>query len=313
MAAVHLPKIRAGGVDAVCVSVGGDTIFYEIYKTDRHLKSCLRRVEAMWAEADECRDEMAIVTTAKGILACKGEGKVAIMLGIEGARPLEDRLDLLSLFYRLGVRRLQLTWNFRNKVADGCGEEAAAGTLTRFGVDVVKEVGRLGIVLDLSHISVTSFWSALKHASGPVVVSHANCYELRPHPRNLRDDQIRAIAQTGGLIGMTFYGPFLTDGEPTIGQVADHIEYVMRLVGPDHVAIGPDYMDHNEGLQMTGAAMFPDFYPPGQLLRYPSGLSTFAETPNLTSELLRRGHTETDIRKILGSNYLRVLKAVLKE
>jgi membrane dipeptidase len=197
-------------------------------------------------------------------------------------------------------------------VADGCGEEDTAGGLTRFGIDVVKEVARLGIILDLSHISAASFWSALKYADSPIIVSHANCHGLRPHPRNLRDDQIRAIAQTGGLVGMTFYGPFLSDGEPNIGHVADHVEYAMRLVGPDHVAIGPDYMDHNEGLQMTGAAMFPGLYPPGPPVQYPPGLSTFAETPNLTSELLNRGHAEADIRKILGGNYLRVFEAVLK-
>lgn len=313
MAEVHLPKIRAGGLDAVCVSVGGDTIFYEIYKTDRHLNSCLRRLEAMLAEADECQDQMEIVTTARGILDSKTRGKVAIMLGIEGGRPIEDRLDYLSLFYRLGVRRLQLTWNFRNNIADGCGEERTKGGLTRFGVEVVREVGRLGMVLDLSHISVASFWDALEQAGGPVVVSHANCHGLRPHPRNLRDDQIRAIAQTGGLVGVTFYAPFLSEAEPTITDAAEHIEHVMNVAGVDHVAIGPDFMDHNVGLQMTGAALFPHFYPPDQHMKYPPGLSTFAETPNLTVELLRRGHSESDIRKVLGENYLRVFRSVFGE
>ncbi len=313
MADVHLPKVRAGGVDAVCVSVGGDTIFYEIYHTDRHLNSCLRRLEAMLAEAEECSDEMTLATTPQDILNCKANGKIAILLGIEGGRPIEERIDLLAFFYRFGIRRFQLTWNFRNNIADGCGEEETAGGLTRFGVEVVREVGRLGMVLDLSHISLASFWSTLKHATGPVIVSHANCYALRPHPRNLRDDQIRAIAQSGGLVGMTFYGTFLTDGpEPTIEHVADHVEHVIEIAGPDYVAIGPDYMDHNEGLQLTGATLSPHLYPPDQVMRYPRGLSTFAETPNLTRELLRRGHSETNIRKVLGENYLRVLGMILR-
>lgn len=127
MRRVHLPKLREGGVDAVGLSVGGDTISYPVYKTDRHLNSALMRTEAMLQELDECRDEMAVLHHGAGDLASESGRKVAFFLSLEGARPIEDQLDYLRLFYRLGVRRFQLTWNFRNNVADGCGESRSHG------------------------------------------------------------------------------------------------------------------------------------------------------------------------------------------
>lgn len=310
MSARHLPRIRAGGLDAVCVSVGGDTIFAELFKTDRHLKACLLRLEAMLADLDESPEQMKLALTARDVVESKSAGKTAILLGIEGARPLEDRLELLSLFYRLGVRRLQLTWNFRNAVADGCGEPEA-GRLTRFGRDVIREVDRLGMILDLSHISEPSFWSALEVAAGPVVVSHANCGALHAHPRNVSDDQIRALAERGGLIGVCPYAPFLAaDRAATLTDVAHHIEHVIELVGPDHVGIGPDYIDHNKGLQMVGAGMSADLYPPDQMSAHAVGMGTFAETGNLTRELVRRGHKAPELEKLLGGNYLRIFREV---
>lgn len=314
MARAHLPRIRAGGLDAVCISVGGDTIFHELFKTDRPLKSCLLRLEATVAELAESPAEMSLALTARDVRESKAAGRTAIMLGIEGARPIEDRLELLSLFYSIGVRRLQLTWNFRNAVADGCAEIEAAGGLTRFGVEVVREVNRLGILLDVSHIGVASFWGTLKYAQGPVIASHANCHVLHPHPRNLTDDQIKALAESGGLIGICPLATFLTTGsQPTLAHVARHIEHVMEIAGPEHVGVGPDYMDHNAGLKMSGTGAHPDLYPPHQMLQYAAGMGTFAETGNLTAELLRRGHTERDISLVLGENYLRIFGEVFGE
>lgn len=312
MRRVHLPRLREGGVDAVALSVGGDTIAYQVYKTDRHLNAALSRIEAMWQEADECGDEMAICTSVEDIRRANEDGKVAFLLSLEGARPIEDQLAFLRLFFRLGVRRLQLTWNFRNNVADGCGEARSSAGITEFGIKVIKEMNALGMILDLAHISESCFWSALEHSSGPVIVSHADVWSLRPHPRNLKDDQIRALAERDGFIGMTFYGQFLSEGEPTIQHVVDHIDHVVNLVGVDYVGIGADYTDHASDLLGAGLSSFPDLYPQQKWHAYPKGLGTYAETGNLTVELLRRGYKEEDVQKILGENLLRVLSQVLK-
>ncbi len=311
MRRVHLPRLRQGGVDAVALSVGGDTISYNVFKTDRHLSAALARTEAMLQELDECSDEMAICTTAQEIRDATARGKVAFLLSLEGARPIEDQLDFLRLFHRLGVRRLQLTWNFRNNVADGCGEVNSHGGISEFGISVIKEINRLGMALDLAHISESSFWSALDHSKGPVIVSHANVWAVREHPRNLKDDQIKALAAREGFLGMTFYGQFISAEEPTVRKLVDHIDHVVNLIGIDHVGIGADYTDHASDLLGSGLSAFPGLYPKETWHTYPVGLSTYAETPNLTVELLRRGYSETDVHKILGENLLQALSKIV--
>jgi len=299
-------------VDAIALSVGGDTIAYQVYRTDRQLNAALSRIEVMWQEAGECGDEMAICTNVGDIQRANEEGKVAFVLSLEGARPIEDQLAFLRLFFRLGVRRLQLTWNFRNEVADGCGEARSNAGITEFGIRVIKEMSALGMILDLAHISESCFWSALEHSSGPVIVSHANVWSLRPHPRNLKDDQIRALAERDGFIGITFYGQFLSEGEPSIQHVVDHIDHVVHLVGVDYVGVGADYTDHASDLLGGGLSSFPGLYPEQTWHAYPKNLSTYAETGNLTVELLRRGYKDDGVRKILGENLLRVVSQVLK-
>lgn len=184
--------------------------------------------------------------------------------------------------------------------------------LSEFGIKVVKEVNALGMLLDIAHISESSFWAVLEHFEGPVVVSHANVWGVREHARNLKDDQIKAIAAREGFVGMTFYGQFISADEPTIQKLVDHIDYMVRLVGIDYVGIGADYTDYAPDLLGSGLSAFPDLYPKDTWHSYPAGLSTYAETGNLTVELVHRGYSDEDIRKILGENLMRVLEQALK-
>ncbi|HBY96059.1 MAG: dipeptidase [Ardenticatenaceae bacterium] len=309
---VHLPRLRDGGVDIVGLKVGGDTIFAPVYKTDRHLNVALWNLEVIYQEVEESEGELVITTTVEDMRRAKREGKVGLLLSFEGARPIEDKLEFLRLFYRFGVRRFQLTWNFRNRIADGCGEEHALGGVTQFGVQVLGELEKLGMVLDLAHLSESSFWAVLEHHHGPLLVSHANARVLCDHPRNLSDDQIKALAARGGVVGVVFYGRFISKDEPTIAKLVDHIDHIAGLVGVDHVGLGTDYTDDHYDLMGAGLSAYPDLYPEDLWKKYPPNLSTYAETGNLTIELVQRGYSDAEIRKILGENYLRVFDRVFR-
>lgn len=226
-----------------------------------------------------------------------GGQQIGLVLGIEGGEALEGDLVLLRTFHRLGVRLLTLTHNVRNELADGILEEGTGGGLSRFGRAVVEEMNRLGMVIDVSHLSPAGFWQVLEASSAPVIASHSNAKALCRHPRNLADDQLLALAAKGGVVGVNFVPLFLKDdpggGQPTAGleDVLDHLDYLVDLIGPAHVAIGSDF-DGSGGTS-------------------PAGLEDVSRMPALTEGLLRRGHPEEVIRGILGENLLRVLEAVL--
>ncbi|MBI3966909.1 MAG: membrane dipeptidase, partial [Chloroflexi bacterium] len=177
------------------------------------------------------------------------------------------------------------------------------------GIAVVKEMDRLGMVLDLSHLSEPCFYDALELSEYPQLVTHANAKALHDHPRNLSDEQIRRLAAKGGVVGVCFFPRFLQSR--TIDGVIDHLDYVVQMVGIDHVGIGPDFIDY----------MLDLFESPGQLaLRamsdpmpaYPPGIEDMTKLPSFTEGLVRRGYREPDVRKILGENFLRVYRQVLQ-
>ncbi|WP_026486210.1 dipeptidase [Caldanaerobius polysaccharolyticus] len=215
------------------------------------------------------------------------DNKVACMLSIEGGEALEGSLSLLRAYYRLGVRSMTLTWNGRNEIADGIGEEAGGG-LTRFGQEVVKEMNRLGMLVDVSHLSVKGFWDVLNVSSAPVIASHSNCKALCSHRRNLDDDQMKALAQRGGVMGITYADVFLSDGKASLEDVVNHIDYAVNLMGIDHVALGSDY----DGCD------------------FPYGM-TMEDVGEIPFLLKKRGYTDEDVSKIMYQNWLEVIKKVI--
>lgn len=213
------------------------------------------------------------------------------LLSIEGAEPIHGRIDLLRAFFRLGVRAMGLTWNYRNEVADGQLDSVSGGGLTRQGIAVVSEMERLGMLIDCSHLSDAGFWDLLEHTTGPVVASHSNARALCPHLRNLTDEQMQALADRGGVIGINFLPDFLrADGAATVADVIRHIEYISGRIGPSAVGLGSDY----DGISRT-----------------PTGLEDCTKLPVIAEELLRLGYRESDVRAIMGGNFLRVLGATL--
>lgn len=215
---------------------------------------------------------------------------------------------MLRDLYRLGLRVLGLTWNFRNALADGAAEARSGGGLTRFGVDAVREAQRLGMLVDVSHLADAGVRDVLAIAERPVIASHSNARAVCDHVRNLPDWAIEGIARTGGVIGVALFGDFVDPERPTLDRVVDHVDYLRRLVGSEHVAIGPDYTDYLDA-DADAATRAAGIYS-GQK-RYAEGAETTARLPALTAALLERGYSEAEVTGILGGNLLRVCRQAI--
>lgn len=232
-----LPQLEAGGVVLQILPVFTEEQFVD----EGALRRALLILEAARALAEDHRDRVAIVETSEELSAALEAGRIAFVLAIEGAEPIGSDIGVLHTFWRLGVRVLSLTWNRRTIMADGTGERGTAGGLTTLGVEAVEEMERLGMVLDVSHLSDAGVAHVAEVAKRPFIASHSSCRSLQDHPRNLTDDQIRTVAGSGGFVGLNAFGPFLAD-RPTADRYLDHIAHAVDLVGADHVALGPDFI-----------------------------------------------------------------------
>lgn len=233
-----LPQLRAGGVVLQVLPVYTE----EQFVGEGALRRCLLMLEEARHLAAVHSADVSIVETSEELGHALDSGRIALVLAIEGAEPIGNDLAMLGAFHRAGVRMASMTWNRRTMLADGIGEHDTGGRLTRLGVEAVAELERLGIVLDVSHLSEHGFWHVTEVARRPFVASHSSCRALRDHPRNLTDDQIRAVAASGGFVALNAFGPFLHD-DPEVGHYVDHVAHAVGLVGADHVALGPDFID----------------------------------------------------------------------
>jgi membrane dipeptidase len=291
---LHVPAWRAGGVNMVLTTLYVE----EEHKPDRALRRAMTLLGSALNDIAETPD-IALCRTRAEIDAALARGQIAFVLGIEGGECIQDGIASLRVFYELGVRVLGLTWNQRNLLAEGVGEERAAGGLTERGRAMVAEADRLGILLDVSHLSIKSFWDLMETGTGVTIASHSNAKALCGHRRNLDDDQLRAIAARGGTIGVNMVASFIADDptEANTERLLDHIDYIAALVGVEHVAIGPDFVDYLDFGHHDAV--------------YAADLPTIAALPALTDGLVRRGYDEPAIRGILGENFLRVLTGVM--
>jgi membrane dipeptidase len=243
--------------------------------------------------------------------AAKRDGQLGVILGLQSPSCIEGERERLRLLHKLGLRSLQLTYMERNRLGDGCLEPENRG-LTHFGMQVIRECNRLGIVVDCSHVGVQTTLDAAQASRQPIVISHTAVRALTDNPRCVTDEQMKAVAATGGLVGITAYAPFIRyDRRPTLDDYVDHFDYVADLVGVDHVGFATDWFD---GKTKTNWAT-PWYYP--EVTRGTAygalgleGFAARADLPNLVAKLLERGRGAADIAKILGGNYLRVLEAV---
>ena len=243
----------------------------------------------------------------------KKEGKTGIILGFQNVSAFEDRLGYIQLFKELGIGIVQLAYNTQNLVGAGCYESKDDG-LTDFGYEVVSEMNRVGIMCDLSHVGPQTSKDVIKFSKKPVCYSHCLPSGLKEHPRNKSDEQLKFIADNGGFIGVTMFSPFLAKGpDATVDDFVEAINYVINLVGEDCVGIGTDFtqgygqeffdwITHDKGT----ARKLIDF---GRV-QNPAGIRTIAEFPNLTRTMEKAGWSEKKICKIMGTNWVRILREV---
>jgi len=240
----------------------------------------------------EANPGIVTVTTHDEILKAKKEGKVCGLLAMEGAEPLMGELAALRVYHRLGLRMLSFTLNYRTSFADGLNAKRSESKLPELGVQALEEMSRLGIVFDVSHLADSVFWDVCDLMNKPFIASHSNARAVCDHPRNLTDDMIRALADHGGVTGMNFFPAFVTrEGKNAdVSRLVDHIDHIVKLVGPDHVGLGSDF----DGISSQ-----------------PVGLEDVSKMPNVTRELVGRGYSDEDVLKILGGNQMRVFKQVI--
>jgi membrane dipeptidase len=286
MGHIDFPRLREGGVDCQVFAISSVRARTRPYA----LRTAMEMIDLFYSECAAQPDAITPVTTHGGIVKAASEGKVAAMLSIEGADIIEGKVGMLRVFHRLGVRMVGLVHHLRNELADGVADGRTGGGLSNLGMEAVEELDRLGMLIDISHLSDAGFWDLIDIAKGPVMASHSNARAVCDHPRNMTDDMIRTMADRGGVMGMNFAPGFVHPTRPTVKSVVDHIDHIVGLVGPDHVGLGSDF----DGIPYT-----------------PEALEDVTKIPNITAELVGRDYSEEDVKKILGLNHLRLMKAVL--
>ena len=327
-----LDRFKKGGVDVQLFSVWCDGLKEQPYAWAN------RQMDTLDAVATRNPDKIIKVGNTEELLQTVKEKKIAAMFGVEGGHMIENNLDNLNNFYNRGVRYMTLTWNNSTEWATSALDETTKADslkhkgLTDFGKQVVKRMNELGMLVDLSHVGEQTFWDAINTTTKPVLVSHSCVYSLCPHRRNLKDDQIKAVGKNGGVIHLNFYSGFLDSSferrtavfnnnhkaerdsllkqnpepyfadmflftkypeevkalRPPLSLLIDHLDYIVKLIGVDHVGLGSDYDGVNS---------------------LPQQLDDVTAMPLITKELLKRGYSKNDIRKILGKNFLRIFEA----
>ncbi|HEX3346363.1 MAG TPA: dipeptidase [Polyangiaceae bacterium] len=335
--ATDLPRMRAGGVSAEFFSVYVDARYYEKPSSRQGggARRALDMIDATYQQIERHPQDLVLATGVDDIRRAKKDGKIAVLMGIEGGYAIEDSLGPLRDFYRLGVRYMTLTHAVNSDWADSSGMAATPPKprhhgLSPFGEEVVKEMQRIGMLVDVSHVSDDTIDDVLRVSTAPVIASHSSARALCDAPRNLSDDELRGIARTGGVVMVNFFSGYLDPAYRTamhaffarhgaelaaldkkgmklselheaaqrmgagelpkvpLGVLVDHIEHIAKVAGVDHVGLGSDF----DGVDSM-----------------PVGLEGIDGLPKITLELLRRGWSDDDVKKVLGENFLRAFAA----
>ncbi len=256
------------------------------------LRRALDIIDKLYREIEINKNDIMLCRDYNDIANAIKSRKVAAVLTIEGGEALEGSLAVLRILYQLGVRAITLTWNYRNQIADGVADSVTKGGLTPFGREVVAEMNRLGMLVDVSHLSESGFWDVISLSSSPIIASHSNAKKICSHSRNLTDEQLVALKKNGGVTGINLCPYFIVnEGKAEIKHVISHIEHIVGLTGEDTLGLGTDF----DGIDET-----------------PVGLEGVQSFSDLINELLKLNYSEALVNKIAGENFLRVLKTVIK-
>ncbi len=288
---IDIPKMKTGNLRA-----GFFAAYNSEEKPERALSKTLALINALYWTEKNNMDVLTITNTYDEIENAIIDGKIAAIPTIEGAYSItgENYLELIKQYKDLGIKALAFNWNYSNALGEGCNEEYAnkeksSGGLTGLGKKLVKEMNSLGMIVDVSHMNEETFWGVIETTNSPIIASHSGVYSIRPHVRNLKDAQLKAIAKNGGLAGMVLCKTFIKDSEDvSLKDYMDHIDYAVKLIGIDHVAIGSDF----DGCDL------------------PEDIKDVSELNKIKEELVDRGYGGEDIEKLLGKNTLRVIRAV---
>src|SRR5256714_2616916 len=335
----HLDAVRAreGGLDAQFFSIWVEPELFGGGGT-RAIQRADIQIEAVRHLAAQHPETWKLATTADDIRQAAASGKIAALMGLEGGYAIDEKIENVKRYYDMGVRYMSPAWSVSTSWAGSSGDEIGKTRgLNDFGKQVIREMNRLGMMVDVSHLSDKAFWDIINTSTKPIVATHSGCRAITDMPRNLTDEMIVALAKTGGVVNVIFYPEHIEPGYSekkkrvdeeisslvrrasdeergdgahkklardrvrareylkrlppvSVSRIVDHIDHIVKLVGIDHVGIGSDF----DGIQAV-----------------PADLSSVADLPNLTKELLRRSYSENDIDKILGGNMLRVMEEVI--
>ena len=326
---IDLPRLREGNVSVPFFAL----YVPDYYKGAEAVRRTLDFRDAMQSVFDKYPEQVELATSADDISRIVGKGKIAIVLTVEGGHQIDDDLAVLRMYRRMGVLSMTLTHFRGNNWADSSTAPPEHNGLTEFGKDVVREMNAIGMIVDISHVSDKTFYDVLAVSSKPVIASHPSCRSLADHPRNMSDDMLVALGRKGGVVGVNFHSAFLSQQDAAEGikrisrsntiaptetgasldmyAVKAHaeagyirprvgnarlddaiacIDHIVRLIGVDHVGIGSDF----DGIPIV-----------------PQGLEDVSKMPALTAALMHRGYSESDVRKIMGENFMRVIRQVV--
>jgi membrane dipeptidase len=328
---IDLPRLEEGGVHVPFFALWVPSY----YPGAEAVRRTLDLRDAMQSVFDKYPERIELARSAHDVERIVGQRKIAAVLTIEGGHQIDDDLGVLRMYRRMGILSMTMTHFRNNHWADSSTDKAEHNGLTDFGRQVVREMNRIGMIVDISHVSDKTFYDVLEVSTKPVIASHSSCFVYSDVPRNMKDDMLRALAKNGGVVGVNFGSSFLSQkdadelknhvaqqhemnpnltgaeldafaakehvqydevhvkvGNATVEDAATCIDHIVKVAGIDHVGIGSDF----DGIPSV-----------------PRGLEDVSKMPNLTAALLKRGYTEKDIRKIMGENFLRVVREVVGE
>jgi membrane dipeptidase len=300
----YLENLKKGGFNIVVSSLFIDDVFLP----EMGLRVALGQISALMEDVETCNGEVVLIKTKDQLQTVVKENKIGIILSFEGLDPIGNDIKLLKIFYELGVRAAGLVWSRRNYVADGCSfspvEEGQRGGLTKFGVKAVRKMEEMNMLIDVSHLNDEGFWDIMKFTNRPFIASHSDVRNIHDRMRNLTDEQIKAIAERNGVIGINAYKNIagVKEGEDPIKKLADHVEYMANLVGPSHVGFGFDLCNSYYESELKFK-----FEPHNS-----DSLDSHADAVLITEELLRRGMSEEDVKLIIGGNFYRIFNEILQ-
>lgn len=295
----HLNRFKKGSM------AGGVFIQWIDSLNDKNPKgSFLKSLKHMSQEIWENQDILSVIYNSRDFYNAVDNGKLAIILGIEGLSPLQNEVEGIYALYQMGFRQISLTWNEENKFATGVKGDVNRG-LTELGKKAVKIMEDLGIILDVSHANDKTFWDIYKVANKPIIASHSNARSLCPVPRNLTDEQIKAIGESDGLVGVNAFNEFvhIDKDKRNVDYFIKHIEHIIELIGIDHVAFGFDFFEYLK--EETSETFIEDSY------KGTKGIENISKAPYLVERLRKRGFSKEDIAKISYKNYLNLMDRVL--